>query len=62
MDVLWDKNPPFILIVLFNFLTPGVGSSLFQQFKVVLVKLRLNVGDQDLAFRCGVISQSSPDT
>lgn len=52
------------LIALFHFLSPcvEVGSrsvlSAFQQMIVVLMKLRLNVGDQDIAFRCGV-SQST---
>lgn len=49
-----------ILMALFNFLAPSVESgnraalSLFQQFIVALMKLRLNVGDRDLAFRFGV--------
>ena len=48
------------LMVLFNFLVPCVENgnrnvlSRFQQMIVVLMKLRLNVGDQDIAFRFGV--------
>ena len=52
------------LMALFNFLSPCVeiGNrsvlSAFQQMVVVLMKLRLNVGDQDIAFRFGT-SQST---
>ena len=48
------------LMALFNFLVPCVENgnrnvlSRFQQMIVVLMKLRLNVGDQDIAFRFGV--------
>ena len=49
-----------ILMALFNSLVPcvenGNGSVLsrFQQMMVVLMKLHLNLGDQDIAFRFGV--------
>ena len=49
-----------ILMALFNFLAPCVENgnrsvlSRFQQMMVVLMKLRLNLGDQDIAFRFGV--------
>ena len=48
------------LMALFNFLSPSVeiGNrsvlSAFQQMIVVLMKLRLNLGDQDIAYRFGV--------
>ena len=48
------------LMVLFNFLSPCVemgnrsALSQFQQLLVVLTKLRLNLGDQDIAFRFGI--------
>ena len=47
-------------MAIFNFLSPSMESgnrsvlSLFQQFMIVLMKFRLNLGDQDLAFRFGV--------
>ena len=49
-----------VLMALFNFLSVNleIGNrsalSLFQQLMLVLMKLRLNVGDQDLAFRFSV--------
>ena len=49
-----------VLMAIFNFLSPSMESgnrsvlSLFQQFMIVLMKFRLNLGDQDLAFRFGV--------
>ena len=49
-----------VLMALFNFLSVNleIGNrsalSLFQQLMLVLIKLRLNVGDQDLAFRFSV--------
>ncbi len=51
------------LKVLFEYVSSGImeskcsALSLFQQFLVVLMKLRLNVPDQDIAYRFGV-SQS----
>ena len=50
------------IMVLFNFIAPHIGDStqsqctlpLFQQFVMVLMKLRLNLGDQYLAYRFGV--------
>ena len=49
-----------MLVILTPCLESGNPSalSLFQQLVIVLMKLRLNVGDQDLAFRYGV-SQST---
>ena len=50
--------------ILFNFLAPCVENgnrsvlSRFQQMMVVLMKLRLNLGDQDIAFRF-VVNQST---
>lgn len=47
-------------MALFNFIAPSVGDNsqstlpLFQQFLMVLMKLRLNLGDQYLAYRFGV--------
>ena len=49
-----------VLMALFNFLSVNleIGNrsalSLFQELMLVLMKLRLNVGDQDLAFRFSV--------
>ena len=50
------------IMALFNFIAPHIGDSthsqctlpLFQQFVMVLMKLRLNLGDQYLAYRFGV--------
>ena len=53
-----------ILMALFNFLAPCVKNgnrsvlSRFQQMMVVLMKLRLNLGDQDIAFSF-VVNQST---
>ena len=52
--------PTYATLVLFNFLSPCVemgnrnALSQFQQLIVVLIKLRLNLGDKDIAFRFGV--------
>ena len=49
-----------ILMALFNFLAPCVENgnrsvlSSFQQMMVVLMKLRFNLGNQDIGFRFGV--------
>ena len=49
-----------VLMALFNFVGGSVevtnrsALSLFQQLMLVLMKLRINFGDQDLAFRFGV--------
>ena len=49
-----------VLIALFNYLSVSVeisncsALSLFQQLMLVLMKLQLNLGGQDLAFRFGV--------
>ena len=46
------------LMVMFEFVAPYVPSTrvlpMFQQFLMVLMKLRLNLADQDLAYRFGV--------
>jgi hypothetical protein len=53
--------PSFLtFMALFNFIAPSISDNsqstlpLFQQFLMVLMKLRLNLGDQYLAYRFGV--------
>lgn len=47
------------LMALFNFISPFISQSqsglpLFQQYLVVLIKLRLNIANQYLGYQCGV--------